>query len=233
MDYRRTSLLRGYRERRLVEPPRAIVQVVTGDSWFMRIATVVNITASIVLAGAALWIGQLYKAQEQLDQKARQAENARQAIFAARYQCRDLTYKAMHALREDASPDQRKDAASFIGAIDTDCRRVGEPIGRFIGNLEKLAEAQPAEVRQSIAALRRKLAAPLPPPKPSDANAAAVSSAAILTSMGRFVESYGAYERGRAGLSGTGLLNFKKHVDNPSENELDHATDSNAFEANF
>jgi len=193
----------------------------------MRIATIANITASAVLAGSALWIGQQYQAQEQLDQKVRDAEHAKQAIFAARYQCRDLTYKAMQALRQDASPSQRKDAASFIGAIDTDCRRVGEPIARLIGNLEKLSEAQPAEVRESIRTLRRKLATPLPVPKPSDVQDIVATSAEQLTNVGDLVNiaAYG----GGAVLTGTGLLNFKKHVDNPSANELPTRIDSNTI----
>ncbi|HEX8063654.1 MAG TPA: hypothetical protein VF535_10615, partial [Allosphingosinicella sp.] len=80
-------------------------------------------------------------------------------------------------------------------------------------------------------ALRRQLATPLPAPPRSRADDIIASSSEMLTNVGDLVDI--AANGGGAGLTGTGLLNFEKHVDDPSANELRKVIDSNAFEANF
>jgi len=202
------------------------------ETWFFRITTISQLASSIVLAGAALWLSSAYQAQQREDQKALDARSERQALFSARYYCRDLSYKALQAIRRPGRVDERIDAITFIGEIDADCRRVGEPIGRMIDrSLSRLAQGQSGELRQPLEALRRRLQTPLPPAIGDDLSAIVETSGDQLTNVGQLVDiaAYG----GGAALSGTGLLNFKRHVDNPTQNELRKALDSNAFNAVF
>jgi hypothetical protein len=232
MSYRHTKLARSAeagRSLRILVEQREIKR---SETWFFRITTIFQLASSIVLAGAALWLSGAYQAQQREDQKALDARSERQALFSARYYCRDLSYKALQAIRRPDRVDERIDAITFIGEIDADCRRVGEPIGRLIGpSLSRLAHDQSQELRQPLEALRRRLQTPLPPAIGDDLSMIVETSGAQLNHVGQLVDiaAYG----GGAVISGTGLLNFKRHVDDPAPNEPRKALNSNDFNAVF
>jgi len=193
------------------------------------VATAISIACSSILAGTALWFSRQYQAEERLEQKARDAGVAKGLILVARYRCHDLTGKALEAVRNSKTSAERDDAITFMGEIDVDCRRVGLPLYRLIDQAKHLSPGQQDSVKKSIDAARRKIVSQSS--ALGDVETLANESAEDLINIGDLVDVAAG---GGTPLTGTGLLNFKKHVDDPSQNELRHAIGTgNEFKAKF
>lgn len=170
------------------------------------VATLGVAVAALLVAGYTTWLGQRNHVQAF---QQTEAHNRTEDLRAERGDCRSVMM-AIPAIAGTPKTDEQLRTIQELASMAERCEQLGIRLGPVATlALARLArEGNPLEA----SAARRALAK-------VDVSNAPRSDTPIGDLVG--IAAYG----GGAVLAGTGLLNFKKHVDNPSTNELRKAID--------
>lgn len=191
------------------------------SSMLARLLPILTFAIPSAIALATIWIAYDFHEQDKAEREASEQAAERRHRETQRTACQAIAMQALQAANDTSQPAKSVNALASLGVIGEPCEMIGGKIFLLADDtLRSLSNSPVAEISKSSKqvvltlehAARRSVAA-------TPAQQAVASDQ--LENVGDLV-AIARYGGGRIVNEG-GLLSFKKHVDNPSENELREA----------
>jgi hypothetical protein len=206
----------------------AVEAPVSQDSLFYKVTTILSIATTAGLALLALLFSSAYNEREARRDEERESYQRDRDRLASRQSCLDFE---IALARETPIEDNQPLRIAMARSIDfrvTHCHRIGYEVDRrqALALLDRVARGASGALASEVARARSAVRSPAPVTPMQRAEAYELLSTDYKLRNGVVeVAAYG----GGAFLSGTGLLEFRRHVDRPSQNDLRKVIDPGAL----